>query len=162
MKHLILAVVILMVVPAFAAEPSPYEPCSDGFLAHGRAPESIYLCAGPKLTCRLDWFVGGADTASDRIRSYECKPDVMRLNAMAGATPALCTERFLPRPGAVRDGQTYRCEAVDPRIETHCRPGYAPGGLMLGGKPLAHANGEAAATQRQLDSAQLTYVCVKQ
>ncbi len=162
MKLSVLALFAAAAAPAFAADASSYDPCADGFLAHGRAPESIYLCAGPKLTCRADWFVGGADTASDRIRSYECKADVTRMNAMVGATLALCTERFLPHPGAVRDGQTYRCEAADVRTETHCRPGYAPGGLMLGGKQLAEANSEAAATRRQLDGAQLTYVCVKQ
>ena len=43
-----------------------------------------------------------------------------------------------------------------------CTSGYAPGGLMLGEKPLAHANSAAAATRRQLDGAQLSYVCMKQ
>jgi hypothetical protein len=162
MKLFLPALLALVVAPAFAADASSYEPCADDFLAHGRTPESIYLCTGPKLTCRKDWFVGGAATTSDSMRSYECKPDVTRMSSMVGATPASCSERFLPRPPSVRDGETYRCEAVNSRYETHCQPGYAPGGLMLAEKPLAHANSEAAATRRQLDGAQLSYVCMKQ
>ena len=164
MKLSILALfaVAAVAVPACAADSPPQGPCADGFLPHGRSPEAIYLCSGPKLTCRQDWFVGGADTNSDRIRSYECKADVTRMSGMVGATPASCTERFLPRPAAVSDGQAYRCEAVDPRIEANCTPGYSPGGLMLGEKPLAHADSEAAAMRRQLDGAQLSYVCMKQ
>lgn len=156
-----LFVAAAVAVPACAADSLPQGPCADGFLPHGRSPEAIYLCSGPKLTCRQDWFVGGADTSADRIRSYECKADVTRLNSMVGVTPALCSERFLPRPAAVRDGETYRCEAVDLRYDTQCTPGYSPGGMMLGEKPLAHANSEAAATRRQLDGAQLSYVCMK-
>ena len=162
MKLSLPALFVVVVAPAFAADASSYEPCADGFLPHGRSPEAIYLCSGPKLTCRQDWFVGGADTSVDRIRSYECKADVTRMAGVVGATPASCSERFLPRPAAVRDGEAYRCEAVDPHIEALCRPGYAPGGMMLGEKPLAHANSEAAATRRQLDGAQLSYVCMKQ
>jgi hypothetical protein len=162
MKLFLPALFALVVAPAFAADASSYEPCADNFLAHGRAPESIYLCTGPKLTCRKNWYVGGADTTSDSMRSYECKPDVTRMSSMVGATPASCSERFLPHPPSVHDGETYRCEAVNSRYETHCRPGYAPGGLMLAEKPLAHANSEAAATRRQLDGAQLSYVCMKQ
>jgi len=162
MKLSILVLIAAVAAPAFAGDASSYEPCADNFMAHGRAPESIYLCTGPKLTCRKDWFVGGADTSADRIRSYECKPDVTRMANMVGATPSQCTERFLPRPASVRDSETYRCEAVDSRYDTHCRPGYAPGGLMLAEKPLAQANSAAAATRRQLDGAQLSYVCMKQ
>jgi hypothetical protein len=161
MKLFLPALFALVVAPAFAADASSYEPCADNFLAHGRAPESIYLCTGPKLTCRKNWYVGGADTTSDSMRSYECKPDVTRMSSMVGATPASCSERFLPHPPSVHDGETYRCEAVNSRYETHCRPGYAPGGLMLAEKPLARANSEAAATRRQLDGAQLSYVCMK-
>jgi hypothetical protein len=162
MKLFLLALFVVAVAPAFAADASSYEPCADGFRPHGRAPEAVYLCSGPKLTCRQDWFVGGADTTSDSIRSYECKPDVTRMSSMVGTTPGQCTERFLPHPPSVHDAETYSCEAVDLRIEAHCRPGYAPGGLMLGEKPLAHADSEAAATRRQLDGAQLSYVCMKQ
>jgi len=161
MKLFLPALFALVVAPAFAADASSYEPCADNFLAHGRAPESIYLCTGPKLTCRKNWYVGSADTTSDSMRSYECKPDVTRMSSMVGATPASCSERFLPHPPSVHDGETYRCEAVNSRYETHCRPGYAPGGLMLAEKPLARANSEAAATRRQLDGAQLSYVCMK-
>jgi hypothetical protein len=157
-----LFVLAAVAVPACAADALPQGPCADEFLPRGRAPEAIYLCSGPKLTCRRDWFVGGADTASDRVRFYECKADVTRMAGMVGTTPALCSERFLPRPAAVRDGETYRCEAVDLNYEAQCTPGYSPGGLMLGEKPLAHANSEAAATRRQLDGAQLSYVCMKQ
>jgi hypothetical protein len=157
-----LFVAAAVALPACAADSLPQGPCAEGFLPRGRAPEAIYLCAGPKLTCRRDWFVGGADTNADRIRSYDCKADVTRMSNMVGVTPAACSERFLPRPGAVRNGETYRCEAVHSRIEANCTPGYSPGGLMLGEKPLAHANSEAAATRRQLDGAQLSYVCMKQ
>ena len=162
MKLSILVLITMAAAPAFAADASSYEPCADGFLPHGRAPEAIYLCSGPKLACRRDWFVGGADTTSSSIRSYECKPDVTHMSSMVGATPAAWSERFLPHPPSVHDAETYRCEAVNSRYETHCRPGYAPGGLMLAEKPLAHANSEAAATRRQLDGAQLSYVCMKQ
>ena len=150
------------VIAAQAADALPPGPCIAGFLPKGRAPEAIYLCAGSKLTCRKDWFVGGADTTTAGIRSYTCKADVTRMSSMVGATPALCTDRFLPRPASVRDGQTYRCEPVDASYEPQCTSGYAQGGLMLGEKPLAHANSEAAASRRQLDGAQLSYVCMKQ
>ena len=157
-----LLLVLAPVLAAQAADALPPGPCVADFLPHGRAPEAIYLCAGPKLTCRKDWFVGGADTTAASIHSYECKPDVTRMSSMVGATPALCTDRFVPRPPSVRDGETYRCEPVGMSYEPQCTSGYAPGGLMLGEKPLAHANSAAAATRRQLDGAQLSYVCMKQ
>lgn len=160
--RLVLPALLVLIAGSAVAAPAPQGPCAEGFLPRGRAPEAIYLCAGPKLACRKDWSVDGADTAPDRVRSYECKPEITRLSAMTGATPATCAERFLPRPSAVRDAETYRCHAVDAHIETPCSHGYAPGGLTLSERPLADANRAGAATRRRLDGAQLAYVCMKQ
>ncbi len=154
--------VLAAVIATQAADALPPGPCTAGFLPKGHAPEAIYLCVGPKLTCRKDWFVGGAETSADRIRSYECKPDVTRMSSMVGATPAACTDRFVPRPASVHDGEGYRCEPIGMSYEPQCTGGYAPGALKLGEKPLAHANSAAAATRRQLDGAELSYVCMKQ
>jgi hypothetical protein len=164
MKLLVSALLLLVGVAgaAQAGEGTPQGPCTAGFLPKGRAPEAVYLCTGPTLACRKNWFVGGADTRTDRIISYTCKPDMTRMSAMVGITPALCSDRFLPHPPGVSNEEQYQCETVDPRYDTQCTPGYSPGGLMLGEKPLAHAGSEAAATRRQLDGASITYVCVKQ
>jgi hypothetical protein len=157
----ILFALIALTVSARADDLAQPQACTKGF-TQMQSGGADYSCAMPALTCRTDWFVGGADSAEQRLSDYLCKADVTRMNNQVGRTPALCSDGFHPRPPGVRDGEAYECEAVHPIIAPECRPGYMVGALTLAGKPLAHANSAAGATLRRLDHAQLTYTCTRQ
>jgi hypothetical protein len=165
MKLLISSLLLLAGIAgmAHAGEAAlPPGPCIVGFQAKGAPTEANYLCSEPALTCRKDWFVGGADSGVSRFSSYLCKPDMTRMSAMVGITPATCSGGFHPRPPGVRNGQSYGCEAVQAIIAPQCLSGYTAGALTLAGRPLGYASGTAAATRRQLDGASISYVCTKQ
>ncbi|MDE1940403.1 MAG: hypothetical protein KGI68_15380 [Alphaproteobacteria bacterium] len=155
----ILFALIALAMPAHAAEPAPS--CVKGF-TQMQTGGADYSCAAPALTCRKDWFVGGADSAEHRLSSYFCKVDVTEVTPQVGRTPAVCADGFHPNPASVRNDQGYICEAVHPIITPECGPGYTVGPLMLAGKPLSHANTPAGSTLRRLDHAQLGYSCTRQ
>ena len=155
----ILFALIALTLPAHAAEQA--QSCTRGF-TQVQSEGADYSCAAPALTCRKDWFVGGAHSAEHRLSSYFCKVDVTEMTPQVGKTPAVCADGFHPNPASVLNNQSYICEAVHPIIAPECRPGYKVGPLMLAGKPLSYANTPAGSNLRRLDHAQASYTCTKQ